>query len=89
MPNTIAGNVPPFPKLLATIKSGHKCHVFVQDAVNAVFFGKTRNELEAVNISGQGGLKLLQSNGPAEINWEGEIWYLGNAASVAFYYSVE
>lgn len=86
MPQTIANNQ--FARLLGTIQPGHHLHVYVIDPANAVFFAKSKQELESAGIV-QGGLKLLNSNGPAEISWEGEVWFFGGAPSVAFHYSFE
>lgn len=79
-----------FPRLLGTCRPGHKVHIFVIDAVNAIFIAKTRDILNPGNNAFvQAGIKLLNASGPAEINWEGEVWYIGNAASVAFEGSIE
>lgn len=87
MPVLIANNA--FARLLGTCKPGHRVHVYVIDSVNAIFLAKARNILEQPSGVNQPGIKLLQSNGPAEINWDGEVWYIGNAASVAFEGSIE
>lgn len=87
MPVLIANNQ--FARLLGTCKPGHKVHLYVIDATNAIYLAKQRGILEQLSGSVQPGIKLLNSNGPAEINWEGEVWYFGGAASVAFEGSIE
>lgn len=87
MPVNFANNQ--FARLLGTCKPGHKVHLFVIDAANAIFIAKQRGILEVPSGSLQPGIKILQSTGPVEINWEGEVWYFGNAASVAFEGSIE
>lgn len=86
MPSQVANNQ--FARLLGTIKQGHHLHVYIIDTVNAVFFAKSQQELESPGLV-QPGLKILNANGPAEISWEGEVWYFGNAPSVQFHYSFE
>lgn len=83
----IANNL--FARLLGTVKPGHHLHLFVIDTVNAIFVAKSRNLLENPVGGLQAGIKILNANGPAEISWEGEVWIIGNAASVAFDYSIE
>lgn len=87
MPVLIANNQ--FARLMGTCRPGHKVHIFVIDTVNAIFIAKARGILEQLSGNVQPGIKLLNANGPAEINWEGEVWYFGNAASVAFEGSIE
>lgn len=87
MPVLLANNQ--FARLLGTCKPGHKVHIFVIDTANAIFLAKQRGILESPAFTAQPGIKLLNSNGPAEINWDGEVWYIGNAASVAFEGSIE
>lgn len=87
MPVLIANNQ--FARNMGTCKPGHKVHIFVIDSVNAIFLAKQRGILEVPAGNIQPGIKLLNSNGPAEINWDGEVWYIGNAASVAFEGSIE
>jgi len=78
-----------FARLLGTCKPGHRVHIFVIDAANAIFLARQRGILETPAGVNQPGIKLTQANGPAEINWDGEVWYFANAASVAFEGSIE